>query len=196
MSVNLLICVPFTTPFLLIILFNCKTSLGCGALVKSMCNDNITTKWNKKDIGVNLKMWIKGIEKLGSVKESDKENYCIRKKVLKDRYSKILKYIGNLNCLNKTTFGPIWKTPPEAISKKSQFQNGFLYGVEDGHGTLTGIIIANHMYARCYNNVLSLYLLRKIYIILDQNIFNNQHYVYLLIKVITLCLYIRTWKPF
>ena len=86
-------------------------------------------------------MWIKGIEMFGKLEESDKEYYFLPKKLFKDPDSKSLRYIGNLNCLNKTTFGPIWKTPPEAISKTAQYRNGFLYGIEDGHGKLTGLII-------------------------------------------------------
>ena len=114
-----------------------ESSLNCGALVKSTCKDHVTSKWNKQNIGHHLKTWVKQIEKLTSLKEADMKHLFSRKKVLQDPETKIIRYIGNVNCLSKRTLGPIWKTV--GTVSDHQFHDGFLYGREDEKGTLTGI---------------------------------------------------------
>ena len=110
---------------------------NCGVLVKSSCSDNLTTKWNKNNIGMELKLWIKGIQIVTSVEEGDKQNFNLRKIVFQENESKMIRDIINLNCLiNKSTVGPIWQTAGTASN--DQFHDGFLYGMEDKTGSITG----------------------------------------------------------
>ena len=119
-----------------------KNPLGCGDLIKSTCHDNITTKWNHKNISNILKEWIKSIEhrserqkfRINDVNTST----LISKKVKKDYMTQKVQYIANLDCSTKRSIGPIWKTPPNTVTRKSQFHNGFLYGSEDENSRLTG----------------------------------------------------------
>ena len=130
-----------------------KSNLDCGVLIKSTCNDNETGNWNRKNIGDILKTWIRSIDRIGVMTntENKAQTSVIRKKMRIDlfendyfekEYSQKLTYIGNLDCRNKKSFGPIWKTPtflaPETSTKNLQFHNGFLYGIEDQNGSLTG----------------------------------------------------------
>ena len=113
-----------------------ESSPNCGVLIKSTCTDHVTSKWNKHNVAHHLKSWVTQIEKLTSLKKTELKHFFLRKKVLLDPSTKIIRYIGNVNCLNKNTFGPIWKT---AGTNNHQFHDGFLYGREDEEGKVTGI---------------------------------------------------------
>ena len=116
-----------------------KNPLGCGDLIKSTCHDNITTKWNHKNISNILKEWIESIERRQEFEKNDfNTGSPISKKVKKDYMTQNVQFIGNLDCSTKRTIGPIWKTPPNTVTRKSQFHNGFLYGLEDEKSRLTG----------------------------------------------------------
>ena len=116
-----------------------KNPLGCGDLIKSTCHDNITTKWNHKNISNILKEWIESIERRQEFGKNDfNTGSPISKKVKKDYMTQNVQFIGNLDCSTKRTIGPIWKTPPNTVTRKSQFHNGFLYGLEDEKSRLTG----------------------------------------------------------
>ena len=123
---------------------------NCGVLVKSSCCDNLTTKWNKKNVGQELKIWLKEIHILTPVQERDKHNFNLRKKVLHEKGSKYIRYIGNINCSNKNMVGPIWQIAGtiNGISYMNQFYNGFLYGIEDKTGSMTGFSLIIFYYIR------------------------------------------------
>ena len=118
----------------------CLNSVNCGSLIRSSCNDQETTFWNKTNITFHLKEWFRSINIIDRVlqtKES-KEKYYLTKKVRKDFDFPRITYIGNFDCVEKKSKGPIWKTPPGTLIKKMQFHNGFLYGMEASDGKLTG----------------------------------------------------------
>ena len=119
-----------------------KNPLGCGDLIKSTCHDNITTKWNHKNISNILKAWIESIERWSELQKFGindvNTSTLISKKVKKDYMTQKVQYIANLDCSTKRSIGPIWKTPPNTVARKSQFHNGFLYGSEDENSRLTG----------------------------------------------------------
>ena len=100
--------------------------------------------WNRRNISDTLKTWIRSIDRIGVMTntENKAQTSVIRKKMRKDYASQKLTYIGNLNCTNRKSFGPIWKTPttlgPKTLTNNLQFHNGFLYGIEDQNGSLTG----------------------------------------------------------
>ena len=120
------------------IYYKCEGKSNCGVLINSMCSDDVTSKWNKENIESNLKIWIKSVKKLFAVKRKDLIYFKFRKKVLANQQSGILKYIGNMDCSNKTIVGPIWQTG--GTTSKNQFHDGFFYGTSDGKGELTGTL--------------------------------------------------------
>ena len=84
-------------------------------------------------------MWIRSITKITSMEEADKQ-YFYLKKTVQQGYNKgeglIIQYIANLNCSSKKHFGPTWRKA--GVISGIQFHDGFLYGIEDENGTLTG----------------------------------------------------------
>ena len=37
---------------------------NCGTLVRSICSDKTTTKWNSKSVGGSLRKWIESVSKI------------------------------------------------------------------------------------------------------------------------------------
>ena len=118
---------------------------NCGIAVKSNCNDDITTKWNTQHIKKNLKNWIQSISKIDSFSFEEIEKTKIKKTLLifdeKDIITNMtigrgVQFIGNIDCSNLKHVGPTWRKP--SLFSKRQFHDGFLYGVEDSRGELTG----------------------------------------------------------
>ena len=95
------------------------------------------SKWNKHNVAHQLKSWVTQIKKLTSLKQTEVKDFFSRKKVLLDPKTNIVRYIANVDCLSKSTFGPIWKTG--GITSNHQFHDGFLYGRENEEGKVTGI---------------------------------------------------------
>ena len=112
---------------------NYKETEACGVLIKSSCSDDVTTKWNKKHIGNELKIWMKGIEQLRG--KGDKRLY-LRKIVYKESESNLVNHIGNLNCSTNKRLGKVWQQA--GTISNEQFQDGFLYGTSDKNGLMTG----------------------------------------------------------
>ena len=111
----------------------------CGALVRSTCTDEFTSEWNSKHVGKSLKMWFNRIEYIGKPTPAEKEYYFISKHLILGKNSNIVKYIGNKNCVNKKSQGPVWQLAASHPHMLDQFHDGFLYGIEDENGTMTGI---------------------------------------------------------
>ena len=117
---------------------------NCGTLTRSTCTDSITTKWYKESVGEHLKNWIKSISKIRSIPEREKENFFLRKTVLlfemKNKRLGVMaegvQYIANRDCSKKKHIGPTWRKT--SIFSNAQFDDGFLYGIEDSNGDLTG----------------------------------------------------------
>ena len=115
---------------------NCKESLNCGSFVRSTCTDDVTTEWNKHSIGKNLKSWITSISKITPTNP----HFFLPKALFNfqdKRKKEIIKFIANKDCLADRTYGPTWRKP--SIFSSTQFHDGFLYGIEDENGELTGI---------------------------------------------------------
>ena len=119
---------------------------NCGTLARSSCTDDITTKWNKDSVGENLRKWINSIEKIISMPERDTKHFFLRKTVImyemRDRSTKgkvignMFSLISNRNCSTNKHIGPTWRKP--STFSKNLFNDGFLYGIEDDNGELTG----------------------------------------------------------
>ena len=133
----------FVALFCSVILFRvhqCLSNINCGSLIRSTCNDIETTKWNRKNVTFHLKEWFRSIDIIDrglQTQESHKKNF-LAKKFRRDFDFPRITYISNFDCNGKKTIGPVWKTPMGTLIKKMQFHNGFLYGLEDSNGRLSG----------------------------------------------------------
>ena len=133
----------FFAIFCFVILFcvcQSLSNINCGSLIKSTCNDVETTKWNRKNVTFHIKEWFRSIDIIDrglQTQESHKKHF-LAKKFRRDFDFPRITYIGNFDCNRKKTIGPVWKTPTGTLIKKMQFHNGFLYGLEDNNGRLSG----------------------------------------------------------
>ena len=116
-----------------------KPILTCGVLVKSSCADDETSDWNRNSVGQQLKSWIQSISRIDMITKQESYKYFRPKSLMtfKD-YAKneYIKMIGKRDCPSTKTTGPVWKKPSTFSSK--QFHDGFLYGVENEAGEMTG----------------------------------------------------------
>ena len=94
------------------------------------------SKWNKKDIGINLKSWINSVQQLPLLNETEPQYVTYRKKAVKDQRTNVLMFIGKVDCSYNKTIGPVWKIG--GLTSKRQFHNGFFYGNVDKQETVTG----------------------------------------------------------
>ena len=123
----------FRIVILSFVLINGNTQNNCGVLVKSICEDTITTKWNHKDVSKNLKSWFE------SLKPGNKSNCFQNKRLQMERQSRVIRYIANFDCNENHSIGPVWQTA--GTISRSQFQDGFLYGNENMEAKMTGMLI-------------------------------------------------------
>ena len=111
---------------------------SCGNNFKSDCDDDITTKWNTQHIKKNLKIGFKAFLRL--VKRTRKKKTLLifdEKDIITHKtIARGIQFIGNVYCSNLKHVRPTWRKP--SLFSMRQFHDGFLYGVEDGHGELTG----------------------------------------------------------
>ena len=117
-----------------------ERNLNCGFFVQSLCEDGLTTEWNKKNIGIQLKSWVKSIKKLTSEEMKNKPRSISRMGVWEGKgwdNSTIIRGISNLDCVAKKTIGASWQSA--GTSSKDQFHDGFLYGIKDEKGSMTGV---------------------------------------------------------
>jgi len=108
----------------------------CGDLIHSSCGNNLTTNWNSKNVGNELKVWLKGIKIIHSEEGNDKQLEKLKKHVLIDPNDTIIKAISNVNCSTNMPVGPIWKRA--AFISQDQFHDGFFYAKDDETGSMTG----------------------------------------------------------
>ena len=106
---------------------------NCGVLVKSSCEDTVTTKWNHKDVSKNLKSWFE------SLKPGNKSNCFQNKRLQMERQSRVIRFISNFDCDVNHSIGPVWQTA--GTISRSQFQDGFLYGNDNKEAKMTGMWI-------------------------------------------------------
>ena len=115
---------------------------SCGWAVKSNCDDYITTKWNSKAIGKNLRNWFRSISRISS---EDISQPYLRKTLLMFDERNIVsnqkigtgaQFVGNIDCSSLKHVGPTWRKP--SMFSMMQFHDGFLYGTEDIDGELSG----------------------------------------------------------
>ena len=120
----------FVVITLFVVIVNGVIENNCGVLVRSLCEDNVTSKWNTKNVGNSLKSWF------DSMKPGSKSSCLLNKRLVMERKSRSIRYIANLDCIKNHSIGIVWKTAG-TISRK-QFNDGFLYGHENEDGKMSG----------------------------------------------------------
>ena len=123
-------------------IFHCEQN--CGILARSSCLDDATTSWNSKNVGNNLKDWLKSMRPIHSSSTEDKAKFSNRKILVQYELnkksflgeSKVVAIITNSRCNKTKHFGPIWKKA--SMFSGSQFNDGFLYGIQNAEGELIG----------------------------------------------------------
>ena len=127
-----------------------KDLFSCGFPVKSNCDDYITTKWNNKAIGKNLKKWFRSISRISS--KDIGQPYLTKTLLMFDERDIITnkkigtgaQFVGNIDCSSLKHVGPTWRKP--SLFSMLQFHDGFLYGVEDVDGELSGNFIYKNVF--------------------------------------------------
>ena len=120
---------------------------NCGSFVHSSCEDSLSVEWNKKNIGMELKSWIKSIKKLTSEEIQNNAHSTSRKGIWEAKgwdNSTIIRGISNLDCVAKKTVGVSWQSA--GTSSKDQFHDGFLYGIKNEKGSMTGLALNNQYF--------------------------------------------------
>ena len=116
-----------------------KPNLTCGVLVKSSCADDETGDWNRNSVGQHLKSWVQSISKIDMITKQESYKYFRLKSLITFKDSaknEYIKMIGKRDCHEDIKTGPVWKKPSTFSSK--QFHDGFVYGVENEAGEMTG----------------------------------------------------------
>ena len=166
------------------ILSHSEVQCNCGALTSSTCFDSVTTKWNNKSIGQSLINWIESLNKIESLTGGYKDHIFLTKNIkefsLKNKVGSGIQYIANIDCSTEKSIGPAWMKP--STYSNDPIHDGFLYGLEDQKGELTGCLEIRDDIDNFVVDIVC-HQLCKVYIILY-------------FQVITLFLYILTWKRF
>ena len=111
-------------------------TLSCIDLVNSTCPSFYTSRWNKDNIGESLKQWIGSVEPLPLSESKKNQHMSHQRKIQKHPRTKVLTFIGRIDCISNKVDGPIWKIG--GLTSKRQFHNGFFYGHLDENEELTG----------------------------------------------------------
>ena len=144
MSVKANIFIPvFYQAFIFLVLVqnetNCtKSSSICIDNINSTCYNVETTKWNKHNVGENLKLWIQSVEQFPVTRNGLKSQSEYKKIIKRHPQSNIVTFIGSMECSSEKFIGPIWKIG--GLASRRQFHNGFLYGTLNEEEALTGTL--------------------------------------------------------
>ena len=116
---------------LLILSFSdeCEFQFYCpGLLINSNCGDSEASEWNTKNIGLNLKEWIKSVEAIIPSSVSHNQRFNVRYKIAKDYNNSMLLHLSAVYCKTKQNVGKIWQIAggTKEIGDR-QFDNGFFY---------------------------------------------------------------------
>ena len=122
------------------------TSLNCpGFIIDSNCGDNQASEWNSKNIGLNLKEWIKSVNVASSINDLEKINSPIRYNILKSPNDTTLLHLSSSNCETNQNIGPIWQIAGQRGELGSNgFNDGFFYIMPDKKGKLIRVMSINH----------------------------------------------------
>ena len=116
--------------------YGTKSSSICIDNINSTCYNVGTTKWNKHNVGENLKLWIQSVDQVPLKRNGLKTQSNYKKRIKRHPRSNILTFIGNMECSSEKIIGPIWKIG--GLASRRQFHNGFLYGTLNEEEALTG----------------------------------------------------------
>ena len=125
-----------TLTFYFLILDEFVISLNCpGLIIDSNCGDIKTLEWNTKNIGLNLKEWIKSVKIVYSVNDSEKMNSSIRYNVMMSSDNTMLLHLSSLNCKTGQNIGPMWQIAGIRDELGTNgFNDGFFYVIPNKKG--------------------------------------------------------------
>ena len=108
-------------------------------------NNLILGTISNKNVGNNLKAWLK------SIKPGNKNDSFLSKKLIMERKTRVIRYIANFECNTNHSIGLVWQTA--GMISRHQFRDGFLYGIENHEGKMTGrnILYSEQKYIFSYN---------------------------------------------
>ena len=113
-------------------------SLNCpGIIINSNCGDDQASEWNSKNIGLNLKEWMKSVNVASSVNDPEKISLPIRYNILKSPNDTTLLHLSSLNCKTNQNVGPIWQIAGHRGNLGSNgFNDGFFYIMSNKKGKI------------------------------------------------------------
>ena len=112
------------------------TSLNCpGVIIHSNCGDDQLSEWNSKNIGLNLKEWIKSVKVASFINDPERIHSPIRYNILKSPNDTIILHLSASNCETNQNIGPIWQIAGQRGELGSNgFNDGFFYIMTDKRG--------------------------------------------------------------
>ena len=114
------------------------TSLNCpGFIIGSNCGDNQASEWNSKNIGLNIKEWIKSVKIAGTTNDPEKIHSPIRYNILVSQNDNAILHLSSSNCETNQNIGPIWQIAGVRGELGSNgFNDGFFYILPDKRGRM------------------------------------------------------------
>ena len=110
--------------------------LNCpGLIIDSNCGDIKTSEWNTKNMGLNLKEWIRSVKIVYSVNDPEKMNSSIRYNVMMAPDNTMLLHISILNCKTGQNIGAMWQIAGMKNELGTNgFNDGFFYVIPNKKG--------------------------------------------------------------
>ena len=95
------------------------------------------SEWNSKNIGLNLKEWMKSVKVVSSINNLEKLQSPIRYSMLKASNNNELLHLSIFNCKTNQTLGPIWQiSGTKGDLGKNGFNDGFFYVMPGTRGNV------------------------------------------------------------
>jgi hypothetical protein len=119
--------------FVLLLMLSFSDEYECqfycpGFIINSNCGDTEASEWNTKNIGLNLKEWIKSVQTVTLSSDSHRQRSKIKYKLTRDYHTSMLLHLSAIDCKTKQNLGKTWKIAGKTKEKGDhQFNNGFFY---------------------------------------------------------------------
>ena len=109
--------------------------------VTSSCRNNLTTKWNSRHVGIELKKWLNSVKVIYPHEMNNTIMENLKSYDLLHISDTRITTINNVNSSTNKLIFPIWKKA--AFISQDPFHDGFFYANNDGTGSMTGNDIFN-----------------------------------------------------
>ena len=138
--------------------YNSKVESNCpGLIIDSNCGGIQSSEWNTKNIGLNLKEWIKSVKIVLSLNDPDKIHSTIRYRASINSNDTMLLHLSSLDCKTKQNIGPMW----QIAGKRNEigdngFNDGFFYVIPSKPGKKYLILISHKLISYFFGNVIAI----------------------------------------